>query len=104
MHRDIKGANILLNNKGEVKIADFGLARIFNTNSGFRANYTNRVVTLWYRSPELLLGNNNLHCIYNLWVYTLITYDYILNFNLKGEQKYDCSIDMWSVGYINYYY
>ena len=66
MHRDIKGANILLNNKGEVKIADFGLARIFNTNSGFRANYTNRVVTLWYRSPELLLGNNNLHCIYNL--------------------------------------
>jgi len=56
MHRDIKGANILLNNKGEVKIGDFGLARIFNSN--LRSSYTNRVVTLWYRSPELLLGTN----------------------------------------------
>jgi len=54
IHRDIKGANILLNNSGEVKIADFGLARAHSPNSN--QLYTNRVVTLWYRAPEILLG------------------------------------------------
>ena len=55
LHRDIKGSNILLSSKGVVKIADFGLARsidLFNPD----AHYTNRVITLWYRPPELLLG------------------------------------------------
>ena len=44
LHRDIKTANILLNNKGEVKIGDFGLARIINPN--LKKRITNRVVTL----------------------------------------------------------
>lgn len=55
LHRDIKGSNILLNNRGELKLADFGLARTFS--SGDRQlQFTNRVITLWYRPPELLLG------------------------------------------------
>ena len=45
------GANILYNNKGEVKLADFGLAKERNLKP-----LTNRVVTLWYRAPEILLG------------------------------------------------
>ena len=45
------GANILYNNNGEVKLGDFGLAKE-TTNKLL----TNRVVTLWYRAPELLLG------------------------------------------------
>lgn len=47
LHRDIKSANLLLNNKGEVKIADFGLGRKFRPDN----SYTAKVVTLWYRAP-----------------------------------------------------
>ncbi|KAI7882921.1 Pkinase-domain-containing protein [Lichtheimia hyalospora FSU 10163] len=54
LHRDIKGSNLLINKKGQLKIADFGLARVFQQNSAH--DYTNRVITLWYRPPELLLG------------------------------------------------
>ena len=45
----------MYNNKGEVKIDDFGLASFHNKDR----KYTNEVVTLWYRAPELLLGNLN---------------------------------------------
>lgn len=51
IHRDLKCGNILMNNRGEVKIADFGLARV-KTNE----RLTQNVVTFWYRAPELLLG------------------------------------------------
>ena len=50
----ILGDNVLYNTKGEIKLADFGLAKKEN----LRTTHTNRVVTLWYRAPELLLGLN----------------------------------------------
>jgi CTD kinase subunit alpha len=56
LHRDIKGSNILLNNDGQLKIADFGLARFYTKNSKKEMDYTNRIITLWYRPPEILLG------------------------------------------------
>jgi serine/threonine protein kinase len=52
LHRDIKSANILLNDEGEVKLADFGLGRKVRQENVF----TYKVVTLWYRAPELLWG------------------------------------------------
>ncbi|XP_050234386.1 cyclin-dependent kinase C-2-like [Mercurialis annua] len=70
LHRDIKGSNLLIDNEGNLKLADFGLARSFS--SEHNANLTNRVITLWYRPPELLLG----------------------------ATKYGPAVDMWSVGCI----
>lgn len=57
--------------RGEVKLADFGLARLYNAEDRERP-YTNKVITLWYRPPELLLG----------------------------EERYGPSIDVWSCGCI----
>jgi len=54
VHRDIKPQNILVSNTGSIKLADFGLARIYD----FNALLTSTVVTLWYRSPEVLLGTS----------------------------------------------
>lgn len=53
MHRDLKTSNLLLNNRGEIKLADFGMARY---TSSPPPKVTQLVVTLWYRAPELLLG------------------------------------------------
>jgi serine/threonine protein kinase len=64
IHRDLKLSNLLLNARGILKIADFGLARIFDEPIG---NMTPRVVTLWYRAPEVLLGDTKYTKAIDLW-------------------------------------
>ncbi|KFR17444.1 Cyclin-dependent kinase 3, partial [Opisthocomus hoazin] len=52
IHRDLKPQNLLINEAGTIKLADFGLARAFGVPLRM---YTHEVVTLWYRAPEILL-------------------------------------------------
>ncbi|XP_070558449.1 cyclin-dependent kinase 20-like isoform X1 [Ptychodera flava] len=70
MHRDLKPANLLISETGHLKLADFGLARVFNNDEG--RQYSHQVATRWYRAPELLYG----------------------------ARKYDEGVDLWAVGCI----
>ncbi|KAJ2966318.1 hypothetical protein NQ176_g10207 [Zarea fungicola] len=65
LHRDIKAANILVSSDGILKIADFGLARFYAKRH--QLDYTNRVITIWYRSPELLLGETQYTAAVDIW-------------------------------------
>ncbi|XP_038237228.1 cyclin-dependent kinase 16 isoform X7 [Dermochelys coriacea] len=71
LHRDLKPQNLLINERGELKLADFGLARAKSIPT---KTYSNEVVTLWYRPPDILLGST----------------------------EYSTQIDMWGVGCIFY--
>lgn len=64
LHRDLKPQNLLINHKGALKLADFGLARAF----GVPVNtYSNEVVTLWYRAPDVLLGSRTYNTSIDIW-------------------------------------
>lgn len=78
MHRDITPSNVLLNNKGQIKLADFGLCRKYGNQT---ALLTREVVTLFYRAPELLVltSDTQAYCDWN---------------------TYGTAIDIWSVGCI----
>jgi len=65
LHRDIKAANILVSSDGILKLADFGLARFYAKRH--QLDYTNRVITIWYRSPELLLGETQYGPAVDIW-------------------------------------
>jgi len=71
LHRDLKPQNILVSKTGQIKIADFGLARAFGVPI---RTLTHEVATLWYRAPEILLG----------------------------QKEYSMPVDIWSIGCIFY--
>ncbi|KAI0866943.1 Pkinase-domain-containing protein [Xylaria cubensis] len=64
LHRDLKTSNLLLNNRGQLKIADFGMARYVGDPP---PKLTQLVVTLWYRAPELLLGTKMYGAPIDMW-------------------------------------
>ncbi|XP_074649560.1 cyclin-dependent kinase 1-like [Tubulanus polymorphus] len=64
LHRDLKPQNLLIDNKGVIKLADFGLGRAFGIPVRV---YTHEVVTLWYRAPEVLLGSQRYSCPLDVW-------------------------------------
>ncbi|XP_008829579.1 cyclin-dependent kinase 3 [Nannospalax galili] len=64
IHRDLKPQNLLINEFGAIKLADFGLARAFGIPL---RTYTHEVVTLWYRAPEILLGSKIYSTAVDVW-------------------------------------
>ncbi|KAB8069870.1 kinase-like domain-containing protein [Aspergillus leporis] len=64
LHRDLKPQNLLIDRKGNLKLADFGLARAFGVPL---RTYTHEVVTLWYRAPEILLGGRQYSTGVDMW-------------------------------------
>jgi len=64
LHRDLKPQNLLITKNNTLKIADFGLARDYMIPV---KNYTNEVVTLWYRAPDVLLGSKTYFTTVDVW-------------------------------------
>ncbi|KAF8590269.1 Pkinase-domain-containing protein [Ramaria rubella] len=64
LHRDLKPQNLLIDKHHNLKLADFGLARAFGVPL---RTYTHEVVTLWYRSPEVLLGSRHYSTALDMW-------------------------------------
>uniref|UniRef100_A0A4W4H1F5 Cyclin-dependent kinase 14 n=1 Tax=Electrophorus electricus TaxID=8005 RepID=A0A4W4H1F5_ELEEL len=64
LHRDLKPQNLLISDSGELKLADFGLARAKSVPSH---TYSNEVVTLWYRPPDVLLGSTDYSTCLDMW-------------------------------------
>uniref|UniRef100_T1J0E3 cyclin-dependent kinase n=1 Tax=Strigamia maritima TaxID=126957 RepID=T1J0E3_STRMM len=64
LHRDLKPQNLLIDVEGNIKLADFGLARAFGVPV---RTYTHEVVTLWYRAPEILLGSRFYNTPVDVW-------------------------------------
>jgi len=64
LHRDLKPQNLLINREGDLKLADFGLARAFGIPV---RSYTHEVVTLWYRAPDVLMGSRKYSTPVDIW-------------------------------------
>ncbi|THV64906.1 serine/threonine protein kinase, CMGC family, CDC2/CDK subfamily [Aureobasidium pullulans] len=88
LHRDLKTSNILMNNRGEIKIADFGMARFCGDPPP--KNLTQLVVTLWYRAPELLLGTTTYDSSVDMWSFGCIFGELLTNVPLlQGKNEVD---------------
>jgi serine/threonine protein kinase len=70
IHRDLKPRNLLVNSNCDLKICDFGLARVDDPNHRDRCAMSNYIATRWYRAPEVI----------------------------RGDKNYTTAVDMWSVG------
>jgi len=95
LHRDLKPQNLLINRRGELKIGDFGLARAF----GVPVNtFSNEVVTLWYRAPDVLLGSRTYNTSIDIWSVGCIFAEMITGYPLfRGRDNADQLIQIMKI-------
>jgi cyclin-dependent kinase 2 len=87
LHRDLKPQNLLIDRHGNLKLADFGLARAFGIPV---RHYTHEVVTLWYRAPEILLGARKYSTPVDIWSIGCIFAEMVLRAPLfPGDSEID---------------
>jgi len=87
LHRDLKTQNILISDCTQVKICDYGLSRLSEFDS---RPYSNNVVSLWYRAPELLLGSTEYTAAIDVWSLGCIFYELVMKvppFKAKSEAE-----------------
>ncbi|KAK6054758.1 hypothetical protein COOONC_07736 [Cooperia oncophora] len=71
IHRDLKPSNILLNSNCDLKICDFGLARITDPRKDHTGFLTEYVATRWYRAPEIMLNSKGYTKSIDVWAVSL---------------------------------
>ena len=88
IHRDIKPSNILISSHGNIKLADFGLARVYNVNDG--ASMSHQVMTRWYRAPELLFASRHYTTSVDVWAVAVVIAELLrLNPLFPGQNDID---------------
>ena len=87
LHRDLKPQNLLIDKNGAIKLGDFGLARAFGIPI---KTLTHEILTLWYRAPEILLGQREYSTPIDIWSIGLIFYEMA---HRKPLFAGDCEID-----------
>jgi serine/threonine protein kinase len=95
IHRDMKSQNILISKDLNVKIADFGLARTY---SNEKRPYSEEVVTLWYRPPEILLGRTEYSTSVDIWSIGCIFYELLTKVPLfMGSSEFEQIIKIFEI-------
>ncbi|MCP9266463.1 Cyclin-dependent kinase 1 [Dirofilaria immitis] len=95
LHRDLKPQNLLVDDNGGLKIADFGLARQLEL---AQREYTSVVVTLWYRPPEILFGSSNYSMGVDIWSIGCIFAEMAMKTALfRGDSEIDQIFRIFSV-------
>lgn len=96
IHRDLKPRNLLVNSNCDLKICDFGLARVDDPANPDRAAMSNYIATRWYRAPEVVRHTGR-QCTHRMGC----VIDHVpCGMQILGRKRYSKAVDMWSVGAI----
>jgi serine/threonine protein kinase len=97
VHRDVKMSNLLLNDRGILKIADFGMARNVGTQEDGRSVHgalSPRVITLWYRAPEVLFGDTGYGIAVDVWAVGCVLGELLIHQPLLPGKNEENQVDL----------
>eukprot|EP01134_Creolimax_fragrantissima_P007629 CFRG7629T1 len=94
LHRDLKPSNLLLNGNCDLKICDFGLARVYDPAADHEAFITQYVATRWYRAPEIILSWKQYTKAIDVWSTGCIFAEMLLRQPLFPGRDYIHQVDL----------